>query len=320
MQSYIVRRTLFGILTLWLISLAVFVLFFIATPGDPALLFAGEFATPQQVAMVRARLGFDQPIYVQYGRYMSGLLRFDFGMSFINQEDVLDTILRRLPATASLAFGSIIVWVMIAIPTGVFSARRAGQASDRLITTAALAGMSFPTFVVGTLLFYVLFFLLTNAGFPIFPSGGYVPLTDDAFGWLRHMTLPWLTLAVVGTGTYTRIARGSLLETLNQDYVRSARAKGLPERRVMYKHALPPSLTPVITLIGLDLGSLLGGTIITERIWGINGVGSLAVQAVETGDLPMIMGTVLFAAFFIVFANLLVDISQALRDPRIRLR
>jgi len=268
---------------------------------------------------VRARLGFDQPVYVQYWRYMSGLLRFDFGMSFINQEDVLSTIMRRLPATASLAFGSVLMWLLIAIPAGVFSARRAGQASDRIVTTAALAGMSFPTFVVGTLLFYVLFFQLTNAGFPIFPSGGYVAISRDPLEWLRHMILPWLTLAVVGTGTYTRIARGSLLETYNQDYVRTARAKGLSNRRVIYRHALPPALTPVVTLIGLDLGSLLGGTVITERIWGLNGVGSLAVQAVETGDLPMIMGTVLFAALFIVVANLVVDILQALRDPRVRL-
>lgn len=319
MLRYIIRRTAFGLLTLWLISAAVFALFFLATPGDPALLFAGEYATAQQVAMVRTRLGFDQPVYVQYWRYMSGLLQFDFGMSFINQEDVLATILRRLPATASLALGSVLMWLLIAIPAGVFSARRAGKASDRIVTTAALAGMSFPTFVVGTLLFYVLFFQLTQAGFPIFPSGGYVSISRDPLEWLRHMILPWLTLAVVGTGTYTRIARGSLLETYNQDYVRTARAKGISERRVVYHHALPPALTPVVTLVGLDLGSLLGGTVITERIWGLNGVGSLAVQAVETGDLPMIMGTVLFAAMFIVAANLIVDVLQALRDPRVRL-
>lgn len=146
-----------------------------------------------------------------------------------------------------------------------------------------------------------------------------MPITRDPGEWLRHMLLPWATLAVVGTGTYTRIARGSMLETLNQDYVRTARAKGLSERRVMYKHALPPAMTPVMTLVGLDLGGLLGGTIITERIWGLNGVGSLAVQAVETGDLPVIMGTVLIAALFVVLANLLVDVLQALRDPRVRL-
>lgn len=319
MLRFIVRRLLFGLLTLWIITLAVFALFFLATPGDPALMFAGEYATAQTVALVRARLGLDQPIYVQYLRYMGALLQLDLGMSFVNQEQVLATILRRLPATASLAIGSVAIWLLIAIPAGVFSARRAGQASDRLITTAALAGMSFPTFVVGTLLFYVFFFMLTSAGYPLFPSGGFVPISRDAGEWFRHMLLPWATLAVVGTGTYTRMARGSMLETLNQDYVRTARAKGLPERRVMYGHALPPALTPVVTLVGLDLGSLLGGTIITERIWGLNGVGSLAVQAVETGDLPVIMGTVLFAAFFVVAANLCVDILQAVRDPRVRL-
>jgi len=319
MLRFILRRTLFGLLTLWLITLAVFVLFYMATPGDPALMFAGEFATPDQVAMVSARLGLDQPVHIQYLRYMWALLHFDFGMSFVNQEEVLTTILRRMPATISLALGSVAIWLLVAIPAGIFSARRSGQASDRLITMMALAGMSFPTFVVGTLLFYVFFFLLTNAGFPLFPSGGFVPITRDPGEWLRHMLLPWATLAVVGTGTYTRIARGSMLETLNQDYVRTARAKGLGERRVMYKHALPPALTPVMTLVGLDLGGLLGGTIITERIWGLNGVGSLAVQAVETGDLPVIMGTVLIAALFVVLANLLVDVLQALRDPRVRL-
>lgn len=319
MLRFLVRRTLFGLLTLWLISLAVFVLFYMATPGDPALMFAGEFATADQIAMVRTRLGLDQPVYIQYLRYMWALLHFDFGMSFVNQEEVLTTILRRMPATISLALGSVAIWLLVAIPAGIFSARRSGQAADRLITMTALAGMSFPTFVVGTLLFYVFFFLLTNAGLPLFPSGGFVPITRDPGEWLRHMLLPWATLAVVGTGTYTRIARGSMLETLNQDYVRTARAKGLSERRVMYKHALPPAMTPVMTLVGLDLGGLLGGTIITERIWGLNGVGSLAVQAVETGDLPVIMGTVLIAALFVVLANLLVDVLQALRDPRVRL-
>ncbi|CDP50963.1 ABC transporter permease [Paradevosia shaoguanensis] len=319
MLRFLLRRLAFGLLTIWLITLAVFVLFYLATPGDPALMFAGEFATADQVAMVRARLGLDQPIHIQYLRYMWALLHFDFGMSFVNQEEVLTTIVRRMPATISLALGSVGVWLLIAIPAGIFSARRAGTAADRLITMTALAGMSFPTFVVGTLLFYVLFFLLTNAGYPLFPSGGFVPITRDPGEWLRHMLLPWATLAVVGTGTYTRIARGSMLETLNQDYVRTARAKGLGERRVMYKHALPPALTPVMTLIGLDLGGLLGGTIITERIWGLNGVGSLAVQAIETGDLPVIMGTVLIAALFVVVANLCVDILQAVRDPRVRL-
>ena len=319
MLRFLLRRLAFGLLTIWLITLAVFVLFYLATPGDPALMFAGEFATADQVAMVRARLGLDQPIHIQYLRYMWALLHFDFGMSFVNQEEVLTTIVRRMPATISLALGSVGVWLLIAIPAGIFSARRAGTAADRLITMTALAGMSFPTFVVGTLLFYVLFFLLTNAGYPLFPSGGFVPITRDPGEWLRHMLLPWATLAVVGTGTYTRIARGSMLETLNQDYVRTARAKGLGERRIMYKHALPPALTPVMTLIGLDLGGLLGGTIITERIWGLNGVGSLAVQAIETGDLPVIMGTVLIAALFVVVANLCVDILQAVRDPRVRL-
>ncbi|WP_240232531.1 ABC transporter permease [Devosia lacusdianchii] len=319
MLRFILRRTLFGLLTLWLISLAVFVLFYMATPGDPALMFAGEFATADQIAMVRTRLGLDQPVYIQYLRYMWALLHFDFGMSFVNQEEVLTTILRRMPATISLALGSVAIWLLVAIPAGIFSARHSGQAADRLITMTALAGMSFPTFVVGTLLFYVFFFLLTNAGLPLFPSGGFVPITRDPGEWLRHMLLPWATLAVVGAGTYTRIARGSMLETLNQDYVRTARAKGLSERRVMYKHALPPAMTPVMTLVGLDLGGLLGGTIITERIWGLNGVGSLAVQAVEAGDLPVIMGTVLIAALFVVLANLLVDVLQALRDPRVRL-
>ncbi|WP_029041362.1 ABC transporter permease [Cucumibacter marinus] len=319
MIGYVLRRLAFGLMTLWFISLAVFILFYVATPGDPALMFAGEYATYEQIDLIRTRLGLDQPLHVQYFTYIGNLLRFDFGTSFVNQEDVLATILRRLPVTASLAFGTVAIWVAIAIPTGVFSARRAGRLPDRLVTATALAGMSFPTFVVGTLLFYVLFFVLTNAGFPVFPSGGYVAFTRDPLEWLRHMLLPWMTLAVVGAGTYTRIARGSLLETLNQDYVRTARAKGLRENKVIYHHALPPSMTPVITMMGLDLGGLLGGTIITERIWGLNGVGSLAVQAVETGDLPTIMGTVIFAAFFVVAANLIVDVIQVLRNPQITL-
>lgn len=319
MAKFIAQRIGMGILTLWVISVAIFVLFFLATPGDPALAFAGPYATKMQVDIVRQRLGFDQPAHIQYLRYVRGLLSLDFGTSFLNQQEVLPMILRRLPATASLALGTVAIWLLVSIPIGIYSGRRAGKASDRLITAAALMGMSFPTFVVGTLLFYVLFFLLSQAGLSIFPSGGYVPLSRGVGPWFRHMILPWATLAVVGAGSYTRIIRGSLLETLGQDYVRSAKARGLTSRRVMYKHALPPSLTPIITLVGLDLGGLLGGTIITERIWGLNGVGSLAVMSVETGDLPVIMGTVLFAAIFIIAANIITDVILALRDPRVRL-
>jgi peptide/nickel transport system permease protein len=320
MGRFIVRRALFGILVLLIISFAVFVLFFVVAPGDPAGNFCGKNCTPERLAQIRALYHLDQPWYDQYFLYVKRLvLHFDLGFSFTNQTPVRDIIFDRAPATASLALGAAVVWLSMGIPIGILAATKPRSLRDRAATVFALAGLSVPTFVVGLIFLYFFFFKLTIWGFDFFPGNGYVPLTSDPVEWLKHMILPWFTLAMVSAASYSRITRGSLLEVLGEDYIRTARAKGLSERRVIYRHGLRSALTPVVTLLGIDVGTLLGGAIVTEAVFGLQGIGQTAVQAVVNGDLPIIFGTVLFAAFFIVVANILVDIVYALLDARVRL-
>jgi peptide/nickel transport system permease protein len=300
------------------ISVAVFVLFFVVAPGDPAANFVGKGATPQQIQMARVRYGLDKPAYVQYLKYAGGLLHGDLGYSFRTAEPVRTTLLTRLPATASLAVGSAVVWLAFGIPLGILAATRPRSARDRFATVFSLGGLSAPSFVVGLLMLYVLFFRLTLLGVHVFPGNGYVPLTSNPLEWARHLLLPWVTLAVTYAASYSRLVRGSLLEVLGEDYIRTARAKGLSERRVVVRHGLRSALTPVVTLLGIDLGSLLGGAIVTEAVFGLQGIGQTAVQAVTTGDLPIIFGTVMFAAFFVVVGNLVVDLLYAVLDVRVR--
>ena len=320
MGRFIVRRALFGILVLLIISFAVFVLFFVVAPGDPAGNFCGKNCTPERLAQIRALYHLDQPWYDQYLLYVKRLVfHFDLGYSFTNQTPVRSIIFDRAPATASLALGAAVVWLSMGIPIGILAATKPRSLRDRAATVFALAGLSVPTFVVGLIFLYFFFFKLTIWGFDFFPGNGYVPLTSDPYDWLKHMILPWFTLAMVSAASYSRITRGSLLEVLGEDYIRTARAKGLSERRVIYRHGLRSALTPVVTLLGIDVGTLLGGAIVTEAVFGLQGIGQTAVQAVVNGDLPIIFGTVLFAAFFIVVANILVDIVYALLDARVRL-
>jgi len=319
MLRFVTRRVLFSILVLFIISVAVFLLFFVVAPGDPARNFAGRQATPQQVEVARHRLGLDRPVLVQYGRFATKLLHGNLGDSFRNDEPVRKTILDRLPVTASLAFGAAVIWLAMGLFVGILAATKPRSLRDRFGTFFALTGLSMPTFVLGLLLLYFLFFRLTVAGLPIFPPSGYIPLTSDPFQWARHMILPWFTLAFVTAATYARLSRASLLEVLGEDYIRTARAKGLSERRVVYRHGLRSALTPIVTQLGIDVGTLLGGAIVTEQVFGLPGVGVLAVQSVSTGDLPVILGVVLFAAFFITVANILVDVAYAFLDARVRL-
>lgn len=321
MLRFLVRRILFGILVLWIIATSVFLLFFVASPGDPARLFAGRQATEETVAAVRRQLGLDRPLYEQYFDFLRGLFRLppDLGISFINQEPVLNTLLSRLPVSISVALGAAVLWLLIGIPIGILAATKPRTLADRTATVAALAGLSMPTFVLGMLLFNWGFFQLTRAGYPIFPAGQYVPFVESPFEWARHLVLPWLTVALVFAATYSRLTRGSLLEVMGEDYIRTARSKGLSERTVVFRHGLRSALTPIVTLFGLDFGALLGGTIVTEKIFGLPGLGALAVQSVASQDLPVIMGTVLIAAFFVIVANIVVDIVYAVLDPRVRL-
>jgi peptide/nickel transport system permease protein len=328
MGRYVIRRILKMVLVLWLISVLVYVLFFI-TPNDPAALSLERGATPEALAQVRARLNLDKPVIVQYWYFLKGFAEWppNLGYSFRNREPVLDTILTRVPVTAALASGAAMLWVLFGIPIGILAATKPRSLRDRASTLFALVFVSMPTFFLGLTLIYFFFYKLTvswNVRFqsqPVFLLGydrlvgeGHVgPMT-----WVRHMILPWLTLGMVNVAVYSRMTRGSLLEVLGEDYIRTARAKGLSERRVTYRHGLRSALTPIVTLFGIDFGVLLGGAIITERIFNLPGLGQLALNAVTTTDLPVIVGTVLFASFFVVLANLIVDVVYAALDPRVR--
>ena len=318
MLRFLAHRLLLGLVVLWIVSVAVFVLFFV-TPHDPARLIAGRLATPQTVALVNHRLGLDRPLPDQYGGFVWRVLHGDLGYSYYSSAPVRQLLLSRLPVTVSLSLGAAVLWLVAGVGVGVAAARRPRSVTDQAGTVFVLTGLSMPTFLVGLLLIYFLFFRLHLAGVDLFPAGGYVPLSQDPAGWAQHLLLPWITLAVVIAATYSRLTRSSLLEVLGQDYIRTARSKGLSEERVVYRHGLRSALTPVVTQLGIDIGGLLGGVIVTEQVFGLPGLGQLAWQSVTNQDLPVIIGTVLIASLFIVVANILVDLSYAFLDPRVRL-
>lgn len=227
-------------------------------------------------------------------------------------------LLTRLPVTVSLALGAAVLWLTGGVLIGVLSAARPGSLVDRAATVFVLGGLSTPTFLLGIVLIYFFFYRLHLSGVDLFPAGGYVPLTQSPGGWAQHLILPWVTLAVTSAAVYSRLTRSSLLDTMAEDYIRTARAKGLTERQVLFRHGLRSSLTPVVTQFGIDLGTLLGGAIVTESVFGLPGLGQLAVQSVTNQDLPVIIGIVLVAAAFIIVANILVDAAYAVLDPRVR--
>jgi peptide/nickel transport system permease protein len=251
---------------------------------------------------------------------MGGLLQGDLGYSFFNQQPVLDSILQRLPETASIAFGGLAMALLIGVSIGIGAARRPGSILDRASTVFVLSGLSVPTFVVGLLLLYVFFFQLTVIGLPLFPAAGYVDFADDPAQWARHLILPWITVGFVSAATYARLTRSQLAGVLGEDYIRTARAKGLGENAVVYKHGMRSALTPVVTQISLDIAVLMGGLVVTEQIFGINGIGRLAIQSVTRGDQPVIIGTMLLASLFVVISSILVDIVYALLDSRVRVK
>ena len=317
MVSFLVRRILLGITVLWAITTVVFVMFFVA-PTHVAQLIAGRQATPQTVALVSQRLGLDRPILTQYFDYLSRLLHGDLGYSYYNSTPVTTLLWQRVPVTASLALGAAVLWLVIGISSGVLASIRPRSLADRVVTASALFFYSMPIFLLGLILLYFLFYKLTLAGYPLFPGSGYVPLSEDPVEWLQHLVLPWLSLALVTAATYTRLTRGAMLDVLGEDYIRTARSKGMRERRVTYRHALRSALTPTVTQLGIDLGTVLGGAIITENVFGLPGLGQLAVQSVVQQDQPVIIGTVILAATFIVISSILVDLVYAVLDPRVR--
>jgi peptide/nickel transport system permease protein len=317
MAAFLVRRIALGLVVLWVMTAVVFVMFFVA-PHNVASLIAGRQATPETVALVKHRLGLDRPVLDQYRTYMWHLLHGNLGYSFYNSSSVRSLIWQRVPVTFSLALGSAILWLVMGVSAGVLAATRPRSKSDRTVTVTALFFYSMPSFLLGVIIFYLLFYRLHLAGIGWFPGNGYVAFTDNPWRWAQHLILPWFTLALVTAAAYARLTRGSMLDVLGEDYIRTARAKGLPERRVVYKHGLRAALTPVVTQFGIDFGTLLGGVIIVENIFGLPGLGQQAVQSVLQQDLPVVIGTIVVAAAFIVLANIVVDICYGILDPRVR--
>jgi len=318
MSAYIIRRLLWVIVLLFLVSAITFVIFFALPSADPAQLRAGRQPNPALVEAIRHRLGLDKPIYVQYYRYMKGLvLHFDFGYSYQNNIAVKQQIFDRLPATASLAIGAAVVWLIIGISVGTISAIRRRTLFDRVAMGGALVGISAPVYWLGLLSLYL--FANDIGIIKIFPgSGSYVPLSQDPSKWFTSLILPWFVLAASFAAFYARLLRGNLIEVMSEDYIRTARAKGLRERRVVLRHGIRSAITPIVTAAGLDIGILLGGAILTESVFNIPGIGRLAYDSIQNSDLPMIQGTVLLGAFFIVLMNLVVDVAYAFIDPRVR--
>ena len=302
------------ILVLLLISVLTFLLFEAIPNGDPALRLAGRLATATQIQEIRHKFGFDQPIYVQYAQAMKNIFTGQ-AYSYTQGFNVLDEIRAGLPATLSLALGAGIIWLLSSIVVGTIAAIKAGQTTDRVLTVVSMIGVSFPPFFLGAVLIY---FLGYKAG--IFPLGGYVKFTSDPFQWLTHMILPWFTLSVLFIGFYSRVLRSTILDTINEDYVRTARAKGLSERQVMVRHILRNSLIPIISLWGLDLAQVIGGgAILTESVYNLHGVGQLAAESIGRLDIIPILVITMLTAFAVVILGAVIDILYAVLDPRIRL-
>ena len=315
MAAFIVRRLVGAVLVLVAVSFLVFLIFIVVPGGDPATRIAGKNANDQLITNIRHDWGFDRPFYVQYWIMMKKTFTGKL-ISYTNQTNVISQIKQGLPATFSLSIGAAIIWLFFGVAVGIVAAVTAGRWSDRLVTLVALIGISMPVFWLGIITRY---YLAEGGITTFFPDGEYVSLTSNPFQWFWHLLLPWCVLAVLFIGFYGRVLRSNILDTINEDYVRTARAKGLDPRRVLVKHVLRNSLIPIVTLFGLDFAGVLGGgAILTETVFDLHGVGQYAAQSIGSFDLPPIMGVTLYGAFFIVLFNAIVDALYAYLDPRIR--
>ncbi|UQU65204.1 ABC transporter permease [Couchioplanes caeruleus] len=336
MITYIIRRLLAAVVLLFIVSAAVFAIFYLiprlvgATPETLATRYVGRAATPETVNLIAHKLGFYDPIWVQYGRWVKGIFfgaEYDygsgtehcpapcFGYSFITRQPVWPDLLDRLPVTLSLAVGAAVLWVFFGVSTGVISALRRGSLLDRAAMTVSLAGVSMPIFFTGLIGLLIFSYKLgwTASG------GSYTPFTENPADWFYALLLPWIVLAFQFSAQYARLTRAGMLETLGEDYIRTARAKGLPEGAVNVKHGLRAALTPLLTIFGLDFGLLLGGAVLTEQVFSLPGLGKYAVDAITNNDLPKVLGVTMMAALFVVVANLIVDLLYAVVDPRVRI-
>jgi peptide/nickel transport system permease protein len=329
--AYLIRRLINAVVTLIVVTFVTFCVFFLvpkATGSDPALLYVGKQADPAALEGIREKFGFNDPIIVQYGKFLKGIVAGrDYvsgadithcaapclGYSFKTSQEVWPLLIGALPVTVSLAVGAAVLWVLMGVLFGVISALRRGTIWDRSVMTIALAGVSLPIYFTGLLSLSIFVYWLG------WPNPSYTPLLDNPWDWFTGLILPWITLAFLFAATYARLTRANMLETLGEDYIRTARAKGLRERTVIGKHGLRSGLTPLVTVFGLDLGALLGGAVLTEAVYNLRGLGYYALNGIRGSDLPVILGVTLFAAFFIVMANLIVDLLYGVIDPRVRL-
>ncbi|MBC7678897.1 MAG: ABC transporter permease [Pseudorhodobacter sp.] len=338
MMRYILRRLIGVVLLLLLISFITFAVFF-TVPADPALSACGKGCNPVRLAEIHAKLGLDKPVFPaadsQYSSFLLGLVRGKdfvgggssvhcdvpcFGYSFKTDAPVWPLLLDRLPVTLSIAVGAAFLWLVMGLTTGILSALKRGSAFDRGAMGLALAGVSLPVYFTALVMLYLLCSEGVHlGGLVIHPFGypEYKSFLGDPVGWFKNLLLPWFTLAFLYAALYARLTRANMLETMGEDYIRTARAKGLSESRVIGKHGLRAALTPIVTIFGLDLGALLGGAIITESVYNFAGLGQFALLAINNIDLPEILGVTLFAAFFIVLANLVVDVLYAFVDPKV---
>lgn len=314
MLRFVIRRLLGMIAVLFAVSVIVFVVFTVLPNINPAQLLAGKNAEPILVRNIEEEWGFDEPLPVQYLTMMKKVFTGEL-TSYKPRISVGEQIVDGIPATFSLTIGAAIIWLFFGLLLGYLSAVRAGGLLDKFLTGLAVAGISIPVFLIAPVLLYFLTYKTE-----IFPNAQYVPLTEDPGEWVMHLVLPWFTLAILSIGFYSRVLRSNMLDVMNEDYVRTARAKGLSERQVMTRHVLRNSLIPIVTLFGLDFGATIAGTaIITETLYSLEGVGLYAAEAVQKFELPPIMGVTLYGAFFVVFVNAVVDIVYAYLDPRVRL-
>ena len=306
------RRLLSAIPVLFIVSLISFGLMRLI-PGDPAASIAGTSATPAQIEQLRRDLGLDEPLLLQLLHYYQGLLQGDFGKSLLLGKGVLAATMERLPVTIGLSLYALVLTLLIGVASGIIAALRQNTWVDQVAMMIAMLGISIPNFFLGLLM---IIFFAVQLGW--LPSGGYVPFSQDPIGWLRSTTMPAISLALLQAGLLARITRSGMLEVLRQDYVRTARAKGLPERQVILKHALANALIPIVTVVGIIISLLLSGAVVTEALFSLPGMGQLLTQAVLSRDYPMVQGGLLLVTTFLVVVNILVDILYALIDPRVR--
>jgi peptide/nickel transport system permease protein len=319
MWRYIVRRLLWVVVVLLVVTSITYVVFFVMPSTDPAVTFAGKNPTTEQIEEVRKQFGLDKPVPIQYATFIKNVFLGDqygwpgLGFSYSTRSPVKDQFFDRVLVTVQLAFGAALVWLAIGIPIGIISAIKRRTLTDRLSMGFALFFVAAPVFWLGLMGLWLFWFKLRWS-----PGTGYVAWDDSFTDWLSHMILPWFVLALLYAAFYARMTRGNLIETMGQDYIRTARVKGLSESRVIFKHGLRASLTPIVTLIGLDLGALLGGAVITETVFNLQGVGQWAVASVFQGDLPVVLAVTVVVAIAVTLMNLIVDIVYAYLDPRVR--